>query len=490
MGIICCSCGRNCEVYAESNRVQPEQPWRHLNPWICEKNSSGGVKHGPSQRQKMFYQARQMLEKARQGKHGRRPTILSRWCTDEEYRKSLSALRWKEHHTMLYDRIAVEKHMYIAARAERIQNSKHWNLTINAEAGTQQSLNERPHFAHAERECKRLHDEHLVRTQEVYRAIPRSTRKTAKRTTFWGQRRIWLRGWPQNRLEVLQRVAEKPADNFVRIAGQLAISFVIVVNVGPTHHWKTGNWNSQHSSNPDDWWTFFSEFGQVSVAWRKKTPAQPTGGVNSTPTNTARTELHSMITLHHANTRGSTVAKLRIAHLRVLKHLSSTSHVSSFAAPDTDHQHKFSLTQFPLLLSFRRSHFCTQSLWFSTLIYPAMFHGRVADQHKSHLSHSQGLQYSIITKLEIVPLCRSHTRWEVDGVVQLCSVFCSSARRSGTWWKPLAQQAVAISMRHTSILQDWSAHLFPSTWSLRILVAHCVWWRCSSWVSTSWNVCP
>ena len=30
-----------------------------------------------------------------------------------------------------------------------------------------------------------------------------------------------------------------------------------------------------------------------------------------------------MITLHHANARGSTVAKLRIAHLRVLKRLNS-----------------------------------------------------------------------------------------------------------------------------------------------------------------------
>ena len=41
--------------------------------------------------------------------------------------------------------------------------------------------------------------------------------------------------------------------------------------------------------------------------------------VNSTPTNTARTELHSMITFHHAKTRGSRAAKLRIAHLCVPK---------------------------------------------------------------------------------------------------------------------------------------------------------------------------
>ena len=66
--------------------------------------------------------------------------------------------------------------------------------------------------------------------------------------------------------------------------------------------------------------------------------------VNSTPTNTARTELHSMITFHHANTRGSRAGRLRIAHLCVLKQLSSTCHVSSHAVCDTDHKHKFSLT--------------------------------------------------------------------------------------------------------------------------------------------------
>ena len=68
--------------------------------------------------------------------------------------------------------------------------------------------------------------------------------------------------------------------------------------------------------------------------------------VNSTPTNAARTELHSMITLHHASTRGSRAAKLRIAHLCVPKQLSSTCHVSFFAAPDTDHKHKLCLTCF------------------------------------------------------------------------------------------------------------------------------------------------
>ena len=112
----------------------------------------------------MYHQAKQMLKKARQQKHGRHPTILSRWQQGGKNTTKYS----------LYDRIAVEKHIYTATRAERIQNSKHWILTINADGGTQQPLNQRPDFAQAKIECKRLHDEHLARTQEKYRPIPRS----------------------------------------------------------------------------------------------------------------------------------------------------------------------------------------------------------------------------------------------------------------------------------------------------------------------------
>ena len=69
-----------------------------------------------------------------------------------------------------------------------------------------------------------------------------------------------------------------------------------------------------------------TELGPVSVVWRK-TSRQPTGGVNSTPTNTARTDAHSvsahalhrMITFHHANTRGSRAGRPRIARNGVLK---------------------------------------------------------------------------------------------------------------------------------------------------------------------------
>ena len=109
--------------------------------------------------------------------------------------------------------------------------------------------------------------------------------------------------------------------------------------------------------------------------------------VNSTPTNTARTELHSMITFHHANTRGSRAGRLRIAHICVPK--TSVIHVSCLVRCRTWHWPQaqvLSHPSHPLLLSFRQSHQHTQDLWYSIHIYPAMFHDRVADQHETHLS--------------------------------------------------------------------------------------------------------
>ena len=70
----------------------------------------------------------------------------------------------------------------------------------------------------------------------------------------------------------------------------------------------------------------------------------PRGSVNSTPTNTARAELHSMTTFLHANTRGSRAGRLRIAHLCAPNII--VIHVSCLipCRTCTDHKHKFSLT--------------------------------------------------------------------------------------------------------------------------------------------------
>ena len=114
MGIVYCSCGRKKKSSRSPTEVdQNNRDVTSILGYVIKKNSSRGAKHGPSERQKMYYQTKQILNKDRQGKHGGHPTILSRWYGDEEHRKSLSAKGWKGHHIMLYDRIALEKHIYI-----------------------------------------------------------------------------------------------------------------------------------------------------------------------------------------------------------------------------------------------------------------------------------------------------------------------------------------------------------------------------------------
>ena len=65
---------------------------------------------------------------------------------------------------MLYDQIALENHDYTATKAERIQNSKLWVLSINAE-GPQLPRQQRPDYAAAKRECQRLQGEYMSETK-------------------------------------------------------------------------------------------------------------------------------------------------------------------------------------------------------------------------------------------------------------------------------------------------------------------------------------
>ena len=60
----------------------------------------------------------------------------------------------------------------------------------------------------------------------------------------------------------------------------------------------------------------------------------------------------------------------------------------SLPAPDTVHLHQF--LSHPPLQPFQRSDRHTQDFWYTMNMYPATFHGRVADQRKSPLSHVMG----------------------------------------------------------------------------------------------------
>ena len=74
---------------------------------VMMKNSSRGAKHGPSERQRMYYKAEEVLQKALQEKHGSHSSILARRYHDYEYRAR----------KMLHDIIALENHSHVATKS-------------------------------------------------------------------------------------------------------------------------------------------------------------------------------------------------------------------------------------------------------------------------------------------------------------------------------------------------------------------------------------
>ena len=108
-------------------------PWPHHH-----ESSSRGPKHGRSERQIMFWKAKDMQRAAKNNKNGNHPTILSRRKADEEYQKSLGLIGIGEEEIRMYDQIALENHDNIATKAERTQCSNHciMNNTVFSQART------------------------------------------------------------------------------------------------------------------------------------------------------------------------------------------------------------------------------------------------------------------------------------------------------------------------------------------------------------------
>ena len=139
--IICCSCGRNMKSSQSPTEFdQNNRDVTSILGYVIKKNSSRGAKHGPSERQRMYNQAKQMLKKARQQKPSFtmvRQSNVQRLVVCHRVERNtqcfLTESPWRSTSTS-------------SQELKEFNNSKHWILTINAE-GPQQPLNQRPDFA-------------------------------------------------------------------------------------------------------------------------------------------------------------------------------------------------------------------------------------------------------------------------------------------------------------------------------------------------------
>ena len=268
---------------------------------------------------------------------------------------------------MLYDRIAWEKHIYVATKAERIQNPKHRVLSLNEDLSN-----------HA------INDLTLLKRQEKAKdctmstwqgpkkkiSIPRSQQvRQRKGQQFEGNEKYdctvdpkkQVGGSTMGRGPSCRQLRHK-CQRGTKPIGRRAIGILSIPQ---------------------------ALTGQISVAWRI-TSSQPMEDVNryTQKCSTCRAAQHDRI---------SSREHARVKHCKdqdctsvLLKQVSSTCHVPFLAAPNTDHKHKFSLTQFSSTFLFRSdSPTNTHKIFGTVHTYPAMFHGRVEDQHKTHLSQDQ-----------------------------------------------------------------------------------------------------
>ena len=137
-GIVYCSCGRCLRMSRNDKEVDKSNNDAVSIPGnVIKKNHKRGARHGPSDRQRIYNKAREMLHQAGQKKHGQHSTNHARWLSCERFRKSWSDNGWKESDITDIDKIALENHKYTATRAERIRHSEHRILKLNQD-GPQQ----------------------------------------------------------------------------------------------------------------------------------------------------------------------------------------------------------------------------------------------------------------------------------------------------------------------------------------------------------------
>ena len=97
IGIVYCSCGRSLKPSQKTKQFDKKNCDALSIPgYVIKKSLTHGAKHGASERQRMYNKAQEMLQKARQPKHGDSKTILERWHKDDDYHKSLSDIGWTE----------------------------------------------------------------------------------------------------------------------------------------------------------------------------------------------------------------------------------------------------------------------------------------------------------------------------------------------------------------------------------------------------------
>ena len=164
---------------------------------------------------------------------------------------------------MLFDRIALEKHVCVATTAQRIQNSKHWILTSSAEGPQQPQSTTR--LCSSEKGMQTIARRAPGKDSARLQNHPsQSTSRQRKEQQFEGIEEFdyTVHSGPENRLEV----------GSTKGRGETCRQLRHRIGIEPIGRRAIGILSILHGLTIRE---FFSELGPVSVAWRT-TSSQPT----------------------------------------------------------------------------------------------------------------------------------------------------------------------------------------------------------------------
>ena len=125
---------------------------------MIKKESSLGARHGPTERQRIYFQAHNTLRKATNKGHS---TTFDRILNSPRYGDSLTKIGWDEHIFAACDAIASEYHSYIATKWERSRSENSSKLVLNSE-GANGPVDQRGDYKEEKKICDRLCSEYAA----------------------------------------------------------------------------------------------------------------------------------------------------------------------------------------------------------------------------------------------------------------------------------------------------------------------------------------
>ena len=163
----------------------------------------------------MFCKAKQMLKKARQGKHGKHPTILSRWHADTDYQSSLRSTTLAKKKSC-FSIASLLKDMTIRLRKLNVCRTPNIGSFVWMLMGPTSLFDSDQKLPLHQNNASKMQDAFLTEERQSPKTgTSTKPTKTKTRSTVRKRRKLRLPCRSKDWMAVLQRATEKPVGSIL-----------------------------------------------------------------------------------------------------------------------------------------------------------------------------------------------------------------------------------------------------------------------------------